>query len=85
MANHKAVFTVTCAAEFGFWNFGHWDLPFGFAQGGEPVEPFGLCNLVPGILSSLLNSEMFKQIVVGLFLFRPPTSAFGFFGVQRNL
>jgi hypothetical protein len=27
---------------FGILNFGHWDLPFDVAQGGEPVEPFGI-------------------------------------------
>jgi hypothetical protein len=27
---------------FEILNFGHWDLPFGIAQGGEPVEPFGI-------------------------------------------
>jgi hypothetical protein len=26
--------------KFGILNFGHWDLPFDFAQGGELVEPF---------------------------------------------
>jgi hypothetical protein len=25
---------------FEILNFGHWDLPFDVAQGGEPVEPF---------------------------------------------
>jgi hypothetical protein len=24
-------------------NFGHWDLPFDLAQGGELVEPFEIC------------------------------------------
>jgi len=27
-------------------NFGHWNLPFGLAQGGELVEPFGFCDLL---------------------------------------
>jgi hypothetical protein len=27
---------------FEILNFGHWDLPFDLAQGGEPVEPFGI-------------------------------------------
>ena len=27
---------------FGILNLGHWDLPFDLAQGGEPVEPFGI-------------------------------------------
>jgi len=31
---------------FGILNFGHCDLPFDLAQGGEPVEPFGICVLV---------------------------------------
>jgi hypothetical protein len=30
---------------FGFLNFGHCDLPFDFAQGGELVEPFVICVL----------------------------------------
>jgi len=35
---------------FGYLNFGHWDLPFGLAQGGgELVEPFGICVLLFGI------------------------------------
>jgi len=25
---------------FGILNFGHWNLPFDLAQGGELVEPF---------------------------------------------
>jgi len=31
---------------FGNLNFGHCDLPFDLAQGGELVEPFGICNLL---------------------------------------
>jgi hypothetical protein len=31
---------------FGILNFGHCDLPFDLAQGGEPVEPFGICELL---------------------------------------
>jgi hypothetical protein len=31
---------------FGILNFGHCDLPFGFAQGGELVEPFAICVLL---------------------------------------
>jgi hypothetical protein len=34
---------------FGFLNFGHCDLPFDLAQGGELVEPFGICDLLFGI------------------------------------
>ena len=30
-------------------NFGHWDLPFDFAQGGELVEPFDIWSLLFGI------------------------------------
>jgi hypothetical protein len=30
---------------FGILNFGHCDLPFDLAQGGEPVEPFDICVL----------------------------------------
>jgi len=30
-------------------NFDHWYLPFDLAQGGEPVEPFDIRNLVLGI------------------------------------
>jgi hypothetical protein len=31
--------------EFGISNFGHCDLPFDLAQGGELVEPFVICDL----------------------------------------
>jgi hypothetical protein len=31
---------------FGILNFGHCDLPFGLAQGGELVEPFGICDFL---------------------------------------
>ena len=31
---------------FGILNFGHWNLPFDLAQGGEPVEPFEIWFLV---------------------------------------
>ncbi len=34
---------------FGILNFGHCDLPFDWAQGGEPVEPFGIWYLCFGI------------------------------------
>jgi len=34
---------------FGILNLNHWDLPFDLAQGGELVEPFGICDLVFGI------------------------------------
>jgi hypothetical protein len=30
---------------FGISNFGHCDLPFDLAQGGELVEPFDICYL----------------------------------------
>jgi hypothetical protein len=30
---------------FGILNFGHCDLPFDLAQGGELVEPFDICDL----------------------------------------
>jgi hypothetical protein len=30
---------------FGILNLGHCDLPFDWAQGGELVEPFGICDL----------------------------------------
>jgi hypothetical protein len=30
---------------FGISNFGHCDLPFDLAQGGELVEPFDICDL----------------------------------------
>jgi len=51
-------------------NFGHCDLPFDWAQGGEPfdpaqdrepverlVEPFGVCVLLFGISKTLLNKH----------------------------
>jgi len=31
---------------FGILSFGHCDLPFDLAQGGELVEPFGICVLL---------------------------------------
>jgi hypothetical protein len=31
---------------FGILNFSHCDLPFDYAQGGELVEPFGICDLL---------------------------------------
>jgi hypothetical protein len=31
---------------FGILKFGHCDLPFDLAQGGELVEPFGICVLL---------------------------------------
>ena len=31
---------------FGILNFGHCDLPFDLAQGGELVEPFDNCDLL---------------------------------------
>ena len=34
---------------FGILNFGHCDLPFDFARGGELVEPFVICDLLFGI------------------------------------
>jgi hypothetical protein len=34
---------------FGTLNFNHCDLPFDLAQGGELVEPFGVCDLFFGI------------------------------------
>ena len=36
---------------FGILNFGHCDLPFDLAQGGELVEPFGICDLLFGIFN----------------------------------
>jgi len=30
-----------------FWGLEIWILPFDWAQGGEPVEPFVICCLVP--------------------------------------
>jgi hypothetical protein len=53
---------------FGIWNFGHCDLPFDLAQGGESfdfaqdrepverlVEPFDICDLLFGI--SMIRRE----------------------------
>jgi len=45
-------------------NFGHWDLPFDLAQGGEPVEPFDICDLgfviwYLGILRHCINIGSF--------------------------
>jgi hypothetical protein len=31
---------------FGILNFGHWNLPFDLAQGGELVEPFDIWYLL---------------------------------------
>ena len=38
--------------------FGHWILPFDIAQGGEPVEPFGICDLL-FVISRLIQIEYF--------------------------
>jgi hypothetical protein len=35
-------FNLPMTQTFENLNFGHWNLPFDFAQGGEPVEPFGI-------------------------------------------
>jgi hypothetical protein len=40
---------------FGYWIFGNWILPFDVAQGGEPVEPIEICNLVLGVFLSILG------------------------------
>ena len=40
---------ILAAHLFGILNLGHWDLPFDFAQGGEPVEPFAIWFLVLGL------------------------------------
>jgi hypothetical protein len=34
-----------CQNKFGILNFGHCDLPFDLAQGGELVEPFDIWHL----------------------------------------
>jgi hypothetical protein len=36
-------------------NFGHSYLPFDLAQGGELVEPFGVCILVLGIFMIFIS------------------------------
>ncbi len=41
-AGKRVVFTNGC---FDILNFGHCDLPFDMAQGGELVEPFDICVL----------------------------------------
>ena len=55
----KDIFNVVLSGFLIFnWNFGHCDLPFDWAQGGELVEPFVICNLLFGIFASpflLLN------------------------------
>jgi len=40
-------------------NLGHWNLPFDFAQGGEPVEPFGIWFLVLGIFMIFIKQVTF--------------------------
>jgi hypothetical protein len=53
----KMVLGILESLFFVFWisNFGHCDLPFDDAQGGEPVEPFDICDLVLGILFILIH------------------------------
>jgi len=36
---------MTNDQRFGILNFGHCNLPFDLAQGGELVEPFDICYL----------------------------------------
>jgi hypothetical protein len=40
-------------------NFGHCDLPFDVAQGGELVEPFDICDLLIILLSVCCCSKEF--------------------------
>ncbi len=40
---------------FGYLNFGHWDLPFDLAQGGEPSDPFDIWSLIFGISTRQRN------------------------------
>jgi hypothetical protein len=48
---------------FGILDFGHWDLPFDLAQGGEFVEPFGIWALVLGIFIISI-----QQVILVLYL-----------------
>ena len=43
------IWPPACGMSATLWVIGGWDLPFDFAQGGEPVEPFVICYLVLGI------------------------------------
>jgi hypothetical protein len=56
--NRIETFFLKIIFAFGILNFGHCDLPFDWAQGGEPVEPFGIWYLCFGIsgLSGLGSS-----------------------------
>ena len=50
---------------FVILNFGHWDLPFDWAQGGELVEPFDICFLVLVIFIIILEQlNFFNQSFV---------------------
>jgi hypothetical protein len=40
LAKRQKQFFLKIIFAFGILNFGHCDLPFDWAQGGEPVEPF---------------------------------------------
>jgi hypothetical protein len=48
---------------FGILKLGHWDLPFGRAQGGEPVEPFEIWFLVLGISITFLKGLTLLNLV----------------------
>jgi hypothetical protein len=48
---------------FGILKLGHWDLPFGRAQGGEPVEPFEIWFLVLGIFMIPIKQLIFLNSV----------------------
>ena len=51
LAKRQKPFFFKIILAFGILNFGHCDLPFDWAQGGEPVEPFGIWYLCFGISS----------------------------------
>ena len=56
---------------FRILNFGHCDLPFDLAQGGELVEPFDICDLgfgisgLSGLVKFLNNNEACVKLMDG--------------------
>ena len=52
----------------GISNFGHCDLPFDLAQGGEPVEPFGIWDLIFGFYNNLSRERLdhMKDYFIGV-------------------
>ena len=57
------------------WNFGHCDLPFDFAQGGQLVEPFDIWDLLFGISIPPLLQKSSQLKSLGHIFMPPPEDA----------